>query len=57
MLLIGLGVDELSMGTESFGAVKRVVAAHSLEDLRALAARALTLTTARDVRALVAAAR
>jgi phosphoenolpyruvate-protein phosphotransferase len=57
MLLVGLGVDELSMGIGSFGAVKRAVADHSLDDLRALATRALSLPTADAVRELVAVSR
>lgn len=54
VLLIGLGVDELSMGTASFGGVKRSVASRSLGEMEALARRALTLRSAAEVRALVA---
>jgi phosphoenolpyruvate-protein kinase (PTS system EI component) len=52
-LLVGLGVDELSMGPASFGAVKRAVAARSLEELRGLARRAMDLHTAAEVRELM----
>ncbi len=53
VLLVGLGVDELSMGPASFGSVKRAVAARSREDLRLLAQRAMTLRSAAEVRELV----
>lgn len=55
MLLVGLGVDELSMGPASFGAVKRAIASRSRGELAALAGRALELRAADDVRALVTA--
>lgn len=53
-LLIGLGVDELSMGPASFGSVKRAVATQSRDDLRSLARRAMALHSAAEVRDLVA---
>ena len=56
VLLVGLGVDELSMGPASFGAVKRAVGARSHEDLRSLARRAMSLRSAAEVRELVAGA-
>ncbi len=56
VLLVGLGVGELSMGPEAFGPVKRAVAGHSRAALEALAADALALGSAADVRAAVAAA-
>ena len=52
-LLIGLGVDELSMGPASFGAVKRAVGARTHDDLRSLARRAMDLRSAAEVRELV----
>ena len=52
-LLVGLGVDELSMGPASFGSVKRAVAARSHDELRSLAQRAMTLRSAAEVRTLV----
>jgi phosphocarrier protein FPr len=54
MLLVGLGVDELSMDPRAFGAVKRAVAGRSRADLDALARRALGASSADEVRALVA---
>jgi phosphoenolpyruvate-protein phosphotransferase len=56
MLLVGLGVGELSMGPEAFGPVKRAVASHSRAALEALATEALALGSAAEVRAKVAAA-
>lgn len=56
MLLIGLGVDELSMEPAAFGAVKRAVARHTRAELAALARRALAASSADEVRAIVAAA-
>ena len=56
VLLVGLGVGELSMGPEAFGPVKRAVARHSRAALEALAAEALALGSAAEVRAVVAAA-
>ena len=55
-LLIGLGVDELSMGPGSFGAVKRAVAARSREELQDLARRSMGLRSAAAVRDLVVSA-
>jgi phosphoenolpyruvate-protein phosphotransferase len=54
MLLVGLGVDELSMDPRAFGAVKRAVASRSRAELAALARRALGASSADEVRALVA---
>jgi phosphoenolpyruvate-protein phosphotransferase len=54
VLLVGLGVDELSMGPASFGPVKRAVGARTHEDLRSLARRAMSLRSAPEVRELVA---
>ena len=54
VLLVGLGVDELSMGPASFGSVKRAVAARSHDDMRSLAQRAMDLASAAEVRDLVA---
>ncbi len=53
-LLVGLGVDELSMGPASFGSVKRAVGSRSLEELRSLARRAMDLGSSAEVRDLVA---
>jgi len=48
-LLLGLGVDELSMTPALLPAVKYLVRAMTLEDARQLAAKALQLTTAKDI--------
>jgi phosphoenolpyruvate-protein phosphotransferase len=53
-LLVGLGVEELSMNPSAFGAVKRALAARNRADLEALAGEALACASADDVRALVA---
>jgi phosphocarrier protein FPr len=54
VLLVGLGVDELSMGPASFGSVKRAVGARSLEELQSLALHAMALGSSAAVRVLVA---
>ncbi|MDR6212974.1 phosphoenolpyruvate--protein phosphotransferase [Paracidovorax wautersii] len=51
-LLVGLGVDELSMSTGDIGTVKALLRRHSLAELQALAQRALQVDTADEVRAL-----
>ncbi|WP_311223070.1 MULTISPECIES: phosphoenolpyruvate--protein phosphotransferase [unclassified Acidovorax] len=51
-LLVGLGVDELSMSTGDIGTVKALLRRHSLVELQALAQRALQVDTADEVRAL-----
>jgi len=51
-ILIGLGVDELSVSVPAVAAVKAQVRALSFEACRDLAARALEAETAADVRAM-----
>jgi phosphocarrier protein FPr len=51
-LLLGLGVDELSVSIPAIPAVKAQIRALSLADCQALAQRALALGTAAEVRAL-----
>ena len=53
LLLVGLGVDELSMDPMAFGAVKRAMADHSRAELAELARRAQDLASAAAVRELV----
>ena len=53
VLLVGLGVDELSMGAGSMGAVKRAVAARTRDEMATLARRAMTMRSAAEVRALL----
>jgi phosphoenolpyruvate-protein phosphotransferase len=55
LVLVGLGVDELSMEPRAFGAVKRAVAARSLPELVALAEAAQSLSSARAVREAIGA--
>ncbi len=55
LLLVGLGVDELSMDPAAFNAVKRAVAGRTMRDLEGLASPAMNLSSAGEVRALVAA--
>lgn len=52
-VLLGLGLDELSMNSASIPVVKSVLRGAHLEDARALAKAALELPTAADVEALV----
>ena len=56
LLLTGLGVDELSMDPRAFNAVKRALSQHTRAGLATLAEAAQALSSASDVRALVAAA-
>ena len=51
-ILIGLGVDELSVGLPLVPAVKARVREYSLEECKELAARALEMEEASEVRAL-----
>lgn len=53
-ILVGLGVDELSVSVPSIAAVKAQIRALSLADARALAQKALACPTATAVRELVA---
>ena len=52
-LLIGLGIDELSVAVPAIPAVKAQVRRLQIEECRALAQRALACATAAEVRALV----
>jgi phosphoenolpyruvate-protein kinase (PTS system EI component) len=52
-LLLGLGVTELSMSAPGIALVKQAVRATRLDDARELAKRALSCSTAAEVRALV----
>lgn len=56
-LLVGLGVDELSMSVGDLGPIKALLRRHSLTELQALARQALDLDSADEVRALGAALR
>lgn len=53
LLLVGLGVDALSMEPRAFGAVKRAVAARTLRELSAVAEAAQSLPSADAVRAAI----
>lgn len=55
LLLVGLGIGELSMEPASIPAVKEALAAYTLDELRSVAARAVAATTLAEVRQLVAA--
>jgi multiphosphoryl transfer protein len=52
-LLLGLGVRELSMAAPAIAAVKHAVRSTTLDDARALAARALECATADQVRSVL----
>jgi phosphocarrier protein FPr len=52
-VLVGLGVDELSVSARSIGEVKACVRELNIESARALAQAALAVGSAREVRALV----
>ena len=51
-LLLGLGIDELSMTPPLLPSVKFLVRAMSMADARELAAKALTMDSAKDIYAL-----
>jgi len=51
-ILVGLGVDELSVSPPSVPELKARIRAMSMQDARRLATRALTCATAAEVRAL-----
>jgi phosphoenolpyruvate-protein phosphotransferase len=53
-LLVGLGVEELSVGPASIAAVRGRVAALDLDECRLLAARAIAASTVAEVRAIAA---
>jgi phosphocarrier protein FPr len=52
-ILLGLGVDELSVSVPAIPAVKAQIRALRLDDCRRLAERALAAESAQEVRALV----
>ena len=52
-VLVGLGVTELSVSVPAIGAVKAALARHSLAECEALASKALSFTSAAEVRALL----
>jgi phosphoenolpyruvate-protein phosphotransferase len=56
LLLVGLGVDELSMTPAGILGVKQALARHSLDELRGLAAAALQADTIAEVDQAIAAA-
>ncbi|MCC5874854.1 MAG: phosphoenolpyruvate-protein phosphotransferase PtsP, partial [Candidatus Sumerlaeia bacterium] len=53
LLLIGLGVDTLSMSPGMIGPVKQAIRSSRYEDLQAMAKHALTLSTASEVLAVL----
>ncbi len=52
LLLVGLGVDELSLSPAQIPAIKSAIRANSKDDLKTLAERALKLPSTAEVRAL-----
>jgi phosphotransferase system enzyme I (PtsI) len=53
VILLGLGVDEMSMNSTSIPVVKSVVRGAKLDEARALAQKAIDLPRARDIEGLV----
>jgi phosphoenolpyruvate-protein kinase (PTS system EI component) len=53
LVLVGLGVDELSMTPGSIPGVKKALAAHSIPSLRALAADVLSANTMAEVEEMI----
>jgi phosphotransferase system enzyme I (PtsI) len=56
LLLVGLGVDELSMTPTSIPGVKLALTTHSIAELRSLAAAVLRATTIAEVEQTITAA-
>jgi phosphoenolpyruvate-protein phosphotransferase (PTS system enzyme I) len=54
LLLVGLGVDELSMNPASIPSVKATLAAHSLAEAQEFARQALQATTLAEVQQVIA---
>jgi phosphotransferase system enzyme I (PtsI) len=52
MLLVGLGLDELSISPVALSQVKKIVRSMSYSDAKVIASRALTLNTAGELREL-----
>ncbi|SAK97269.1 phosphoenolpyruvate--protein phosphotransferase [Caballeronia temeraria] len=53
-VLVGLGIDELSVSVPAVGSIKAQLARLTMDEARALAAKVITLGTAAEVRALLA---
>uniref|UniRef100_UPI00202988FB phosphoenolpyruvate--protein phosphotransferase n=1 Tax=Caballeronia sp. INML2 TaxID=2921748 RepID=UPI00202988FB len=53
-VLVGLGIDELSVSVPAVGSIKAQLARFTMDEARALAAKVITLGTADEVRALLA---
>ncbi|BAN27034.1 phosphoenolpyruvate-protein phosphotransferase (plasmid) [Caballeronia insecticola] len=53
-VLVGLGIDELSVSVPAIGSIKAQLARLTMDEARALAAKVITLGTAAEVRALLA---
>ena len=53
-VLVGLGIDELSVSVPAVGSIKAQLARLGMDEARELAAKVLTLGTAAEVRALLA---
>lgn len=53
LVLVGLGLDELSMNATAIPVVKSVIRASAMSEARALAEQALQLATAEEIEALV----
>lgn len=54
LLLVGMGLQKLSMSGSSIAAVKEMLSTHTLSQMEETAIRALSCRTERDVRALLA---
>jgi phosphocarrier protein FPr/phosphocarrier protein len=53
-VLVGLGIDELSVSVPAVGSIKAQLARLTMDEARQLAAKVITLGTAAEVRALLA---
>jgi phosphocarrier protein FPr/phosphocarrier protein len=53
-VLVGLGIDELSVSVPAVGSIKAQLARFTMDEARALAEKVITLGTADEVRALLA---
>lgn len=49
LLLVGMGIDELSMSATQLLSIRKIVAEYSLKDLEVLSKRVVQLSTAEEI--------
>jgi phosphotransferase system enzyme I (PtsI) len=53
MILLGLGIDEFSMGAGSIPIIKKIIRALSLDEVKGTLEKIMELATAREVREFI----